>query len=484
MKINMCISRSLQSNSKKIALILFLLNLVGCISPQQGPDLSVLYNKSARYHNPDRNPIIVIPGILGSRLSYTPKGSVAWGAFESGAADPSDPDGARIIALPIGKQNKLSEMLDDVEPTGVLEKLRLTLGGISLNIQAYAGILNTLGAGGYRDESLGMAGEVDYGDNHFTCFQFAYDWRRDNIENARLLHDFIQKKRDYVRQQYKQRFSIDKKDIKFDIAAHSMGGLITRYFLMYGAQDLPDDGSLPELNWSGAKLVERVILVGTPNSGSASTFLNLIQGEQLAPLLPYYPPALLGTFPSVYQLLPRPRHKAVVWDGDNQQPIDFFDAEVWERMGWGLLSPKQQPVLKILMPEISDESERIKQAQHYLHLVLARAKHFQQALDRPAITPKGLSLFLVAGDATDTIRTISINSTDGSQEILATGFGDETVLRASTLADERMTGDWKPQVQSPIDFRTIFFLPYNHLELTQNKIFRDNVLFWLLDDQR
>ena len=306
---------------------------------QQEPDLGIIYNELASYHSPDRNPIIVIPGILGSRLSYTPKGTVAWGAFESGAANPSDPDGARIIALPIGSEDKLNQMNDEVVPTGVLDNLRISLGGVSLNIQAYAGILSTLGAGGYRDEALGLSGEVDYGDDHFTCFQFAYDWRRDNVENARLLHDFIKEKQEYVRQQYKQRFGIDKKDIKFDIAAHSMGGLITRYFLMYGKQDLPEDGSLPELNWNGAEFVERVILVGTPNSGSASTFLNLIQGDQLAPLLPYYPPALLGTFPSVYQLLPRPRHKAVVWDGDNQQPIDFLDAEVWGRMGWGLLSP-------------------------------------------------------------------------------------------------------------------------------------------------
>jgi pimeloyl-ACP methyl ester carboxylesterase len=483
-RIMICELRSLQRTLIKVTLNICLLNLTACMGQQQGPDLAILYNESASYHSPDRNPIIVIPGILGSRLMYTPKGTVAWGAFESGAADPSNPDGARIIALPIGREDKLNQMHDEVKPTGVLERLRINLGGISLNIQAYAGILRTLGAGGYRDEALGMSGEIDYGDNHYTCFQFAYDWRRDNVENARLLHDFIKEKQEYVRHHYKQRFGIDKKDIKFDIVAHSMGGLITRYFLMYGTQDLPADGSLPELNWNGAEFVERVILVGTPNSGSANTFLHLVQGEQLAPLLPYYPPALLGTFPSVYQLLPRPRHKAVVWDGNHQQPVDFLDPKVWERMGWGVLSPKQQPMLKVLMPEVRDESERKKQAQHYLRLVLARAKSFQQALDRPAKTPDGLSLFLVGGDAADTIRTISINSRDGTHEILKTGFGDETVLRASALADERMTGDWKPRIQSPIDFQTIFFLPYDHLELTQNAIFRDNVLFWLLEDAR
>ncbi len=474
----------LQRAILQILVVIYLLHLTACSGLPQGPDLSKLYNKSASYHQPDRNPIIVIPGILGSKLTYIPKGTIAWGAFESGAADPSDPDGARIIALPIGKQGTLNQMHDEVEPTGVLDQLNLTLAGISLHIQAYAGILNTLGVGGYQDQALGTSGAVDYGDDHFTCFQFAYDWRRDNVENARLLHAFIQEKREYVRLQYLERYGIDKKDIKFDIAAHSMGGLITRYFLMYGTQDLPQDGTLPELTWSGSELVERVILVGAPNSGSASTFLDLIEGDQLAPLLPYYPPALLGTFPSVYQLLPRPRHQAVVWDGDKTKTVDFFNPTLWEEMGWGLLSTDQQPVLKVLMPDIKDASERKKQARHYLQLVLARAKQFQQALDRPAKTPGGLSLFLVGGDATETTRTISINSKDGDYEILETGFGDNAVLRSSALADERMTGDWKPRIQTPIDFKTIFFLPYDHLELTRNSVFRDNVLFWLLEDAR
>ena len=68
----------------------------------RNPDLAIIYNKSASYHYPDRNPIIAIPGIMGSKLLYSPTDTVAWGAFEGGAADSSDADGARIIALPIG----------------------------------------------------------------------------------------------------------------------------------------------------------------------------------------------------------------------------------------------------------------------------------------------------------------------------------------------------------------------------------------------
>ncbi len=31
-------------------------------------------------------------------------------------------------------------------------------------------------------------GSTDYGDGHFTCFQFDYDWRRDNVEDAKRLN--------------------------------------------------------------------------------------------------------------------------------------------------------------------------------------------------------------------------------------------------------------------------------------------------------
>jgi len=65
-----------------------------------------------------------------------------------------------------------------------------------------------------------------------------------------------------------------------------------------------------------------------------------------------------------------------------------------------------------------------------------------------------------------------------------TGPGDGVVLRASALADERMGGNWKPIVQSPVDFHSVFFLPYDHMGLTKSTIFRDNVLFWLLGDGR
>ena len=459
------------------------LALVACRAPS--PELALLYNESAQWHGPDRNPVIVIPGILGTRLVDRDSGRLAWGAFDGTSADPARPDEARVLALPVGDGGELSALRDGVVPDGVLERVKVRLLGIPVELQAYAYILATLGAGGYRDESLGLGGEVDYGPGHFTCFQFAYDWRRDNVESAQQLAAFIAEKRAMVQREYARRFGVENADVRFDIVAHSMGGLVTRYFLRYGARDLPADGGLPELTWEGARSVDRVILVGTPNAGSAEALLELVNGWQVAPLLPFYPAALVGTFPATYQLLPRTRHRAALWDGDPERPLpDLLDPALWERLGWGLAAAGADNVLASLLPEVREPGQRRSRARALQRRALERAAAFQRALDRPAEPPTSLELFLVAGDAAATPSTVAVDSASGAVRPITHGPGDGTVLRSSALLDERVGQAFAPTLRSPIQFASVLFLPESHLGLTSSPVFRDNVLFWLLEEPR
>jgi hypothetical protein len=457
-----------------------------CASPAGSPDFSLLYTPAARHHGPDRNPIIAIPGILGSKLRDPATGTLAWGAFDGGAADPGRPAGARLIALPIDGVRGLAQLRDELAPSGVLGKLRIELAGIPIDIQAYAGILATLGAGGYRDESLGLAGGVDYGGDHFTCFQFDYDWRRDNVENAQRLHAFIEEKRAYLQREYAKRYGIAQADVRFDIAAHSMGGLLARYYLMYGPQDLPAGGSLPALDWGGARRVSRVILIGTPNAGSAEALVQLVDGRKIGPTLPYYAPAVLGTFPAVYQLLPRARHAAALWDGDAAEPIlDLLDPALWTRNRWGLADPAQAVELAALLPDEPDGARRREVALAFQRRALERARAFQAALDRrDASPPRELDLLLVAGDAAPTAAQLRVDRASGRLSVARTAPGDGTVTRSSALLDERAGGPFRPGVDSPIAFRQVLFLPETHLGLTRSAVFRDNVLWWLLEQPR
>ena len=59
-----------------------LLGVLACAGAAPAPDFSLLYTPAARHHGPDRNPIIAIPRILGSRLRDPATGELAWGAFE------------------------------------------------------------------------------------------------------------------------------------------------------------------------------------------------------------------------------------------------------------------------------------------------------------------------------------------------------------------------------------------------------------------
>lgn len=134
-----------------------------------------------------------------------------------------------------------------------------------------------------------------------------------------------------------------------------------------------------------------------------------------------------------------------------------------------------------------DNVENVRRLHRFIlekRRLLARARAFTEALDRPAPTPDGLELFLIAGDAVPTARTVSVDSGDGSVRILDRAPGDGTVLRSSAPLDEREGQAWQPQVETPIDFRTVLFLPEDHLGLTRSPVFRDNVLYWLLEDPR
>ena len=50
--------------------------------------------------------------------------------------------------------------------------------------------------------------------------------------------------------------------------------------------------------------------------------------------------------------------------------------------------------------------------------------------------------------------------------------------------DERLGQGWTPKLQSPISWSSILFMTADHLGLTQDPSFENNVLYWLLEDQR
>jgi pimeloyl-ACP methyl ester carboxylesterase len=461
--------------------LLTLLTTIACSAPPRAPDLGGLYSELARNEDPYRNPVILIPGILGSKLVVRPSEVVVWGTFGFGNANPNNPEGARLVALPITRGKKFSELHDNVFPTDTLDKVVISFGGYPLVLNTYAYILGVLGVGGYRDQQQAVQDVVDWGDLHFTCFQFAYDWRRDLVESARKLDGFIKEKKQYVEQELEKRFGITDHDVKFDIVAHSMGGLVARYYLRYGTQDLPADGSLPQLTWTGSRYVSNVVMVGTPNGGSMDAMLKLVEGYHPALLLPNYPPAVIGTMPSLYEMLPRSRH-GVLQDTQGRPVGDIFDPDLWRNNGWGLADARQDKMLRMLLPEEESPEKRTQMAFEYLTKALNRAKLFTAAMDVPAQPPESLHLYLVAGDAEDTDKIARVGK-NGKLTITEKGPGDAVVLRSSALMDERGP-EQTSRLISPIGWKQVFFLFSDHRNITNDPAFTDNLLYILLESPR
>ena len=467
---------------KRVGYIFVCLFLLAGCGSDDVPNLGGLYTDLAKVEDPDRNPVIVIPGVLGSTLVDSNSGIVAWGEIGRGLENPKKEEEIRRIALPMQEGKTFQELKDNLVAENALESIKITIYGVTVEVNTYSDILKSLGVGGFRNEDYGETKKVDYGNRHYTSFQFAYDWRRDLVEAAKRLHAYILEKRAYVQKEIAERHGIENKDVKFNIIAHSMGGLVVRYYLRYGTADLPDDGSLPPLTWEGCRYINKVILIGTPNGGSIDSFRQLVEGTHLAPGLPSFDAAILGTMPAVYQLLPRKRHGHLIsLNGDSEEFMDPYDPDLWIKRGWGLAGPDRDSTLQILLPEIKDRETRFRIALDHLRKSLKRAKSFAEALDVPASPPRGTSINLIAGDAVDTTDVIKINKDNGTLETYKTGPGDGHVLRSSALMDERLGSALKGRLITPIYWSSVLFLFSDHLGLTKDPVFTDNILYTLLE---
>ena len=150
-------------------------------------------------------------------------------------------------------------------------------------------------------------------------------------------------------------------------------------------------------------------------------------------------------------------------------------------MGWGLAESDQDKVLQWLLPDITDLAERRRIALDHQRKCLRQAQQFTAALDIPTTPPDSLDLLLIAGDALSTAAVISVDRSTGEIEVLKKKAGDGTVLRSSALMDERLNGVWAPALVSPIKWAQVLFVFTEHLEMTKDPAFTDNILYMLLE---
>ncbi|MCP4181679.1 MAG: hypothetical protein GY756_28265 [bacterium] len=467
--------------TKIFFLFTFTLIINSCTTSPTGSYLSTKYasqpyisgeeENNINYEGIERNPLIIIPGFLGSSLIDAKTRENIWGTFKASESIKISDKQMRSLTYPMNISTPIRKLKDNIIADKLLENIKIKILGTEFKQDVYKDMIDILIKGGYVPENRPLPKNKHYA----SMFLFAYDWRKDLPENAARLGEFIKEKKKYIQKQYEKNYEIKNYNVKFDIVAHSMGGLVSRYFLRYGNQDLPKNGSMPKLNWSGSNYIDRLILIGTPNSGYMDAFIELLNGGNIPP----YPAAALGTFPSYYQMLPTPNTKSIFYTDDpTGKPIDIFDPNIWNKNKWGLANPDVDKTLKIILPNIKSKNERKTIALDHLSKCLKRAKQFTQAMSIKSTPPKNVKLYLVFGYGVKTTRRVLIDRETGKIKKISYASGDSKVLALSALSDRRL-GNNSHFLDSSIKWSGIFVIRAAHLAITKDPSFADNILFML-----
>jgi hypothetical protein len=216
--------------------------------------------------------VIILPGISGSVLQKD--GKDLWA--NSGSA-------VFRFLRNLGKDLERMHVVDDdpqrsvlgdgIEATRVLSDTHIIPG--LWKIDGYTAISKLI-----TDNFEVLPGKI--GDpTAGNFFEFPYDWRRDNRSSAHRLRELINEKLPAWRKY------TNKPDAKVILLAHSMGGLVSRYWLE-ALEGWPDCRALVTF---GTPHRGSLDAVGTLSNGFKKAFLDLTDA--------------MRTFPSVHQLMPR-----------------------------------------------------------------------------------------------------------------------------------------------------------------------------------
>ena len=431
------------------------------------PDLRALY--ALQSVNEKQPPVILIHGILGSRLEQTKNGIEYW---------PS-----RISRIAFGNYPKLALPIDETS-LHPLPDPRFKVTGIAAGAAGrdfYGRIIDTL-------ESVGRYVRAKPGEKPSQIapnyYVFAYDWRQDNVTSARQLHAFIEQ----------IRIDHENPELKVDVVAHSMGGLVTRYYARFGTTNVLDGNEFP-MDAQQSSRIRRAILLGTPSLGSASAIQTLVRGYKV--VLGTVPPEVVATFPSTYQLLPHALNSWLITNDGKPLERDQFDIDVWRQFQLSIFDPKVQK--RIMRQAESEEAghARIDLLTRYFEKHLERARRFTWSLTVP-VNHEAVSYVLFGSDCFQTPARMVVEETDNGSALrlhpkevknklvgvdykrLMLEPGDGTVTKASLLA--RQSADLSVARHRYSNFSIAYpvFLCEKHSSLTGNANFQNNLLHALL----
>lgn len=211
--------------------------------------------------------IVVLPGILGSVLQKD--GRDVWALSPSAAMTAFWTLGVSIKDLQLADDSPDAQDLGDgITATGLIPDLHMVPG--LWKIDGYTRLI----------KALKRVFDLKPNENYF---EFPYDWRRDNRVAAKRLAK--------MSRTWLANYRRKSPNAKLILIAHSMGGLVSRFFLEC---------------LEGWKDTRSLITFGTPYRGSLKALDFIANGfkKKVGPVVLLDLSELLRSLTSVYQLLP------------------------------------------------------------------------------------------------------------------------------------------------------------------------------------
>lgn len=343
-------------------------------------------SKSAKKKQVDLTltPVVLIHGIGGSDLDYQPKGMWRNGfpndVLKGTAGDPQNLQ-FNADGLPRDEAGNISKF---VRPVGFYD---VPMGKNITDLSKF------LERNGYAKNT--------------NLFEFAYDFRFSAVYNAAELEKFI------------GRIQSENRVEKFDIVAHSMGGMVAKQYLM---------------NEANQRNVRNLIFVGTPHLGAPKALKALRYGDDLDVFLidGCKLKRAAHNFPGMFNLLPGKRYFEASGGGYFEDDADIDSDKVrgvldFEQMTNNLFNGEEK-----LCPLRADiDAPPLKQLA--ANLVLEHTIKFHDAQDDWE-KPDNIKVFMLVGFGNPTLKMLSESS--AQLKLTYTTAGDGTVpLWSAETAD-------------------------------------------------
>jgi pimeloyl-ACP methyl ester carboxylesterase len=217
-----------------------------------------------------KTPVVIVPGILGSKLDKISDEKEIWPNADTMIISGSDSYLDALKLSPTGEQIPGMEM----NPSDIVRTVTTSIPFTGEDF--YKPLIDSLTAAGYREG--------------IDLFVAPYDWRLDIASSAASISPVIENAIGH------------SPNGKIDILAHSMGGLVAKDYL----------SQLPE---ASSSIIDKLILVGTPQLGAPKMFKALQYGDDLGfhfgpieLLAPAEVKSIAQNMPGVYALLPSRRY--------------------------------------------------------------------------------------------------------------------------------------------------------------------------------